>query len=641
MSGCTFIQFTSHVFPICSLNLFIFSVIGVLDFSDQTRFGTAHTSFLSVMERRLAIASLLADGPAGPEPVLRGPKSDPEPTTTRPSLSPTFSSLATLADVAEQASRRAPSLSPTIYTRPLDNLVPEPHRPLPPTFSTRSPTPPPLLPPTHFEPESFRSLPLPPPFVSQSYSSDHHSSFPAEASKTYQAEQDDLDSELLSLVDSRLPPPSAPQPSTSKLSDARPKPPPKPAKTATKKVAKGPTKAPPAKPRAKPGPKPGNSAAARAKNAAAASAPKKSSLLAKNARSRSVSQMEEVTETAAPEEIEPADERLYCICQTPYDDRIMIACDRCDEWYHPPCLGMDDSIVELLDVFFCSSCQKINPKLQSTQKPLCHRPTCGKPSQKASKYCSQECGVLHMKNKLREHNLNEERVWEVVKNIQRSEGEVLSASGVPAFTNRREELQRQQLNHQLDRIVQERDLLQKDTALTETRAAFLKYVLNRNIQSEKAGKDECGWDGRLLWGDEQWRKAASEGYDWTMDAKQKDIEKEDDRSCRADGKCERHAGWQRMREKDLEKIRSQQALAMNKLTERERDIRLRLEQISPREDNANLNGRKNAANSSTTSTKSMKFPKISETLLTGRATKSKGKPLRPKINGATGLLKVK
>ena len=28
-------------------------------------------------------------------------------------------------------------------------------------------------------------------------------------------------------------------------------------------------------------------------------------------------------------------EDLYCICQEPYDDRrFMIACDKCDDWFH-------------------------------------------------------------------------------------------------------------------------------------------------------------------------------------------------------------------------------------------------------------------------------------------------------------------
>ncbi|KAF5192799.1 transcription factor jumonji (jmjC) domain-containing protein [Thalictrum thalictroides] len=31
---------------------------------------------------------------------------------------------------------------------------------------------------------------------------------------------------------------------------------------------------------------------------------------------------------------------LYCICRKPYDNRAMIACDSCDEWYHFDCISL-------------------------------------------------------------------------------------------------------------------------------------------------------------------------------------------------------------------------------------------------------------------------------------------------------------
>ncbi|KZP31308.1 hypothetical protein FIBSPDRAFT_724901, partial [Athelia psychrophila] len=56
---------------------------------------------------------------------------------------------------------------------------------------------------------------------------------------------------------------------------------------------------------------------------------------------------------------EEQDDKLYCVCKTRYDeDRVMIACDRCDEWYHTHCVNMPDAEVDLVDQFICPVCVK-------------------------------------------------------------------------------------------------------------------------------------------------------------------------------------------------------------------------------------------------------------------------------------------
>ncbi|KAI8096741.1 uncharacterized protein BX664DRAFT_257778, partial [Halteromyces radiatus] len=50
---------------------------------------------------------------------------------------------------------------------------------------------------------------------------------------------------------------------------------------------------------------------------------------------------------------------LYCICQTPYDvPRFMIACDRCDQWFHGECIGISEKEGEFIDLYFCDVCGK-------------------------------------------------------------------------------------------------------------------------------------------------------------------------------------------------------------------------------------------------------------------------------------------
>ncbi|KAG9441229.1 hypothetical protein H6P81_017083 [Aristolochia fimbriata] len=45
---------------------------------------------------------------------------------------------------------------------------------------------------------------------------------------------------------------------------------------------------------------------------------------------------------------------LYCICRKPYDHRPMIACDRCDEWYHFDCINLVDPSPR---TFICAACK--------------------------------------------------------------------------------------------------------------------------------------------------------------------------------------------------------------------------------------------------------------------------------------------
>ncbi|KAF0910136.1 hypothetical protein E2562_001355 [Oryza meyeriana var. granulata] len=48
---------------------------------------------------------------------------------------------------------------------------------------------------------------------------------------------------------------------------------------------------------------------------------------------------------------------LYCICRKPYDNRAMIACDQCDEWYHFDCINLHGPPPE---TFYCPACRPNN-----------------------------------------------------------------------------------------------------------------------------------------------------------------------------------------------------------------------------------------------------------------------------------------
>lgn len=54
-----------------------------------------------------------------------------------------------------------------------------------------------------------------------------------------------------------------------------------------------------------------------------------------------------------------AEGKLYCVCRKPYDaTQFMIACDRCDDWFHGECIGINEKGSEFVDLYFCTKCSK-------------------------------------------------------------------------------------------------------------------------------------------------------------------------------------------------------------------------------------------------------------------------------------------
>ncbi|CAH8574851.1 unnamed protein product [Heterobilharzia americana] len=62
-----------------------------------------------------------------------------------------------------------------------------------------------------------------------------------------------------------------------------------------------------------------------------------------------------------------ANEMLYCVCRTPYEPtRVYIACDGCDEWYHPECVGLTpEEAVNHPDTYLCPACRELSQRKSS------------------------------------------------------------------------------------------------------------------------------------------------------------------------------------------------------------------------------------------------------------------------------------
>ncbi|EGC34868.1 hypothetical protein DICPUDRAFT_13956, partial [Dictyostelium purpureum] len=51
------------------------------------------------------------------------------------------------------------------------------------------------------------------------------------------------------------------------------------------------------------------------------------------------------------------DDRLYCLCKRKYDSNMfMIACDRCDEWYHGACVNISEKDAKRIKLYVCKDC---------------------------------------------------------------------------------------------------------------------------------------------------------------------------------------------------------------------------------------------------------------------------------------------
>lgn len=58
----------------------------------------------------------------------------------------------------------------------------------------------------------------------------------------------------------------------------------------------------------------------------------------------------------------------YCICKSSDEDRFMIGCDNCDEWYHGDCIKISEIRASHIEKFYCKKCKVKNPSLEIVYK---------------------------------------------------------------------------------------------------------------------------------------------------------------------------------------------------------------------------------------------------------------------------------
>ncbi|CAH1170436.1 unnamed protein product [Phaedon cochleariae] len=66
--------------------------------------------------------------------------------------------------------------------------------------------------------------------------------------------------------------------------------------------------------------------------------------------------------------------KLYCLCQQPYDDsQFYICCDRCQDWFHGRCVGILQSEADNIDEYVCPRCQRNNSVNFANMKDLAQK----------------------------------------------------------------------------------------------------------------------------------------------------------------------------------------------------------------------------------------------------------------------------
>ncbi|KAJ2913412.1 hypothetical protein MD484_g7012, partial [Candolleomyces efflorescens] len=352
-------------------------------------------------------------------------------------------------------------------------------------------------------------------------------------------------------------------------------------------------------------------------------APTPSSSVAEDKAEKGDKQEEEEEEESAGND---DDNRLYCVCKTKYDqERFMIACDRCDEWYHMQCVDMSELVADLVDQFFCPPCIEKSPgmDLHTTYKQRClwglkhpdpdSTRACHKPARGAfSKYCSDDCGVKYMQSRIdtwAKKGGKKDKLWDSVKNAEKREGVVVrldeddntsSLSDLdcteekdpetlkngalkPAKPKKaKAEREKDRLREALDQLVRTASDLKKGMGVLASREKLLEMATER---AETV--NQCGWDQRLCYGDEEWAEQGQSVFDSYEDRGDGDMDVdgqsdngEGDWWCPEEASCSRHVGWQTTRYKDICKEKEKKEEALLKLSGRETEIRKRLEDIA-------------------------------------------------------------
>ncbi|KAI7860635.1 hypothetical protein BDC45DRAFT_492444 [Circinella umbellata] len=278
----------------------------------------------------------------------------------------------------------------------------------------------------------------------------------------------------------------------------------------------------------------------------------------------------------------PPDETLYCICRKPYDiPRFMIACDRCDQWFHGECIGISEKEGEFIDLYFCDDCSKATGK-STSWKPKCSNPACqraariGSHQGHVSKYCSNTCGMQVARARLE------------LADIKRKAGGCATTADITDIVARREKKARlESLSDKDDqkrllRLREAKRRIKQEIITADRKLAFLKALINNNNVNSNQAIPCCGFDSRLLWPDDVWHAVCNDNFSKSENGGliitkfSTPKSKQEDFSVCSEIKCSRHSGWQNLKMQEFEQDRSALFSSLAAFVQQRKQIKARI-----------------------------------------------------------------
>ncbi|KIR41860.1 compass component spp1 [Cryptococcus deuterogattii 99/473] len=232
---------------------------------------------------------------------------------------------------------------------------------------------------------------------------------------------------------------------------------------------------------------------------------------------------------------------VYCICRKPDtddDEGLMVGCESCDGWFHASCVGLDEEMVGLLDVYICKSCERSG---------FCSSPC-------AFRYSQAMLGAITNKTAIKQ-------LSKALTSFPRPKLGVTVEHHMPAKSETSIFSVYDDTQTQLLTLQKRQEAVQKTILRIQKRQALLHIAVDRCEQlpaiapteteeSQQKGKKRkagrptddkpCGWEASLIAEDEEVEELVKgEGEEMEVVAGEREV-------CMLPRrKCDRHQGWQK------------------------------------------------------------------------------------------------